>query len=83
MSVDNEKVDEMVLALLHLTMFSDHGATRAWKRFPWEVMDRLYAKGFISDPKSTAKSVWVSEEGVRRSEELFKRHFGMEPDRRS
>lgn len=49
MSVDNDKVDEMVLALLHLTMFSDSGATRAWKGFPWEVMDRLHGKGFISD----------------------------------
>ena len=83
MSVDNEKVDEMVLALLRLTMSSDHGATRAWKGFPWEVMDRLYSKGFISDPSSTAKSVWVTEQGVRRSEELFKRHFGMGPDGRS
>ena len=53
----NEKVDEMVLALLSLTVFSDHGGTRAWKGFPWEVMNRLHAKGYISDPKSTARSV--------------------------
>jgi hypothetical protein len=38
-------------------------------------MDRLHAKGFISDPKRAARSVALSEEGRRRSEELFRRYF--------
>jgi hypothetical protein len=38
-------------------------------------MDRLHAKGYISDPKSKAKSVVLSPEGVKRSQELFERHF--------
>jgi Domain of unknown function (DUF6429) len=38
-------------------------------------MDRLHAKGYISDPKSKAKSVLLSEEGERRSRELFELHF--------
>ena len=40
-------------------------------------MERLHAKGFISDPKSKAKSVVLSEEGERRSRELFDKHFGL------
>lgn len=28
-------------------------------------MDRLHRKGYISDPKGTAKSVTYSEEGLR------------------
>ncbi|MEK6776348.1 MAG: DUF6429 family protein [bacterium] len=30
--------------------------------------------GYISNPKSKAKSVILSEEGVRRSKEFFKKH---------
>lgn len=40
-------------------------------------MDRLHARGFISNPKSKAKSVVLTEDGARRGEELFKRHFGI------
>jgi Mn-dependent DtxR family transcriptional regulator len=39
-------------------------------------MERLHAKGYISDPTSKAKSVVFSEEGERRARELFERHFG-------
>ena len=40
-------------------------------------MERLHAKGFISDPKSKAKSVVLSEEGLKRSKELFAKHFSL------
>lgn len=40
-------------------------------------MERLHEKGFISDPKSKAKSVVLSEEGERQSRELFTKHFGL------
>jgi len=42
------------------------------------VLDRLHERGYISDPKSNAKSVLLSEEGERRARELFERHFGIE-----
>lgn len=66
MEYDEDKVDEMVLALLFLTTFeeSPYGA-RAWKGYDWKVLDRLDAKGYISDPKSKAKSVVVTEGGHR------------------
>ena len=69
MDYDTDKVDEMVLALLCLTMFPEAGGTRAWKGHAWEALDRLHAKGSISDPKSKAKSVWMSDEGVQRARE--------------
>jgi Mn-dependent DtxR family transcriptional regulator len=40
-------------------------------------MDRLHDKGYIGNPKSKAKSVTLTEEGERLSEELFKKHFGL------
>jgi hypothetical protein len=60
MDYDQDKVDEMVLALLWLTPAGDG---RAWKGHDWDALDRLHAKGYISDPKSKAKSVVLSEEG--------------------
>ena len=38
-------------------------------------MDRLHAKGYISDPRSKAKSVVMTDEGAVRSRELFKKYF--------
>jgi hypothetical protein len=75
MEYDKNKVDEVVLALLYLNFFGDQGAIRAWKGFDWDAMDRLHEKGFVSDPKSKAKSVIVTEEGQKAAEELFKRYF--------
>jgi hypothetical protein len=76
MEYDEEKVDEMVLALLYLGTFRDGQVIRAWKSFDWSSMDRLYEKGFIHDPKSKARSVILTEEGERVTRELFERHFG-------
>ena len=42
----------------------------------WDALDRLHAKGYISDPKSKARSVVLSEEGIERARELFEQHFG-------
>jgi hypothetical protein len=75
MDYDKDKVDEMTLALLYLVTTADKIGARAWKGFEWATMDRLHEKGFISDPKSKSKSVVLTPEGVRRSEELFREHF--------
>lgn len=66
-------MDEIVLALLWLTRTEDG---RAWKGHDWDAMDRLHAKGYISNPRSKAKSVMLTEDGSVRARELFERHFG-------
>ena len=76
MEYNTNKIDEVTLALLHLTMFQDGPGVRAWKGFDWHTLHRLHEKGYISDPKSKAKSVIISEEGAKRSEELFRKYFG-------
>jgi hypothetical protein len=76
MEYDATKPDEVILALLHFNGHTGHGLTRAWKGFDWDALDRLHARGLISDPKSKAKSVVLTEEGARLAEELFQRHFG-------
>ena len=74
MEIDEDKVDETVLALLYLTL---HDGARAWKSFDWESMNRLHEKGFISDPVNKAKSVVLTEDGLQASERLFKQLFSM------
>jgi len=75
MEYNKDKVDEAVLALLYLNIIGDEYGAHVWKSFDWGAMDRLYEKGYISDPKSKAKAVFISEEGIKRAEELFRYFF--------
>ena len=78
MDLDAEKLEQTVLALLYLNSFDGKaGGKRAWKGFPWSVMDQLHEKGYISDPARKSKSVWLSEEGARLSEELCEKLFAV------
>lgn len=73
---DPNKVDEVVLALLWLTAFDeDQFGARAWKSHDWYALERPHAAGYISDPRSKAKSVVLSPAGVRRARGLFEQHF--------
>jgi len=77
MDYDTEKVDEAVLALLYLTLHnvSEYGG-RAWKGHAWDVLNRLYEKDLISNPRSKAKSVVLSPEAIEQSKRAFERLFG-------
>ena len=72
MDIDADKIDEAVLALLHLTL---HNGVRAWKGHDWDALDRLYQKGMIDNPVGKAKSVVLTDEGLAESERLFRKLF--------
>jgi Domain of unknown function (DUF6429) len=76
MAYDKDKVDDTVLALLHLTACDYGSGPRAWKGHDWDTLDRLHQKGFIGNPTSMAKSVSMTEEGKARAEQLFHQIFG-------
>lgn len=78
MEYDEEKVDEITMALLWLVVHDEtpFGA-RAWKTFDWETLNRLHEKGLIGDPVSKAKSVVLSAESVDVARSLFEKHFGL------
>jgi hypothetical protein len=61
---------------MYLNLFKDGPGVRAWKGFDWDALGRLYERCYISEPMSKAKSVIVTEEGMKRSEELFVKYFG-------
>jgi len=76
MEINKEKVDDLTLALLYLTTFENkHRQVRAWKSHDWGVLDRLHESGYIDDPVSKAKSVVMTDEGAKRSKQLFEEHF--------
>ncbi|KGK01637.1 DUF6429 family protein [Thalassotalea sp. ND16A] len=72
MEIDEDKIDEAALALFYLTI---HEKYRAWKQMDWGVTNRLFEKGFICDPKGKSKSVCLTDEGLKKSEELFNKLF--------
>ena len=73
MTYDTDKIDEAVLALAYLTL---HDGARAWKSFDWDALSRLHAKGYISNPVSKAKSIVLSEAGLKEAERLCQKLFG-------
>ena len=75
MDVDENRIDDAVLALMLLGLHE----RRAWKSFDWDALDRLHAKGLISDPVGKAKSVIFTDEGLERARSLFKEMFASSP----
>jgi hypothetical protein len=79
MKIDTDAIDEAILALLQLTL---HDNNRAWKGFDWDALHRLYERGLIHDPVTKAKSIVLTDEGMRESERLFKQLFTVPAERR-
>jgi hypothetical protein len=75
---DQRRLEDAVLALMHLTAHQDGFGWRAWKSFPWEATDGLHERGLIGDARSKAKSVPLTEEGTQLAEQLFMKMFGVE-----
>ncbi|MDP1783871.1 MAG: DUF6429 family protein [Sulfuricurvum sp.] len=75
MEYDDDKIDETVLAVLLLTLHQDY---YVWKNIDWDVMDRLHEKGYIDNPKSKAKSVSLSDDGLEKARNIFDKLFGKE-----
>ncbi len=76
MAIDWQKVDEVTMALLTLTSFTDRGYSASWKTHSWDVMNRLHERGWIQNPVNKNKSVNLTEEGRRQATALFAKHFG-------
>ena len=72
MNINKEKIDNTTLALLFLTL---HDTDRAWKQHDWDILNRLHEKGLIHNPVGKAKSIILTDEGLKKSEALFKEMF--------
>ena len=80
MEIDQEKSDEIVLAMLFRNSWKEKigrvKVFQAWKSLNWEALSRLSEKGLISNPKGKAKSLVMTDEGYALAQELFEKHFG-------
>ncbi len=74
MKYDDNLIEDAVLALL--ATFSS-GDGNAWKGFDFETMNRLYEHGFISNPVSKNKSIWLAAEGLERGRQIADELFGV------
>ena len=77
MDLDSDKLAECAMAMLALTTFKDGPNYRAWKGLDWDLLDDLYERGWICDPKGKAKSVVLTDEGHQMATEALERHFGL------
>ncbi|MBL0089751.1 MAG: hypothetical protein IPP44_24960 [Ideonella sp.] len=73
MQYDDAKIEDMVLALLGAFEF-DNG--RAWKRFDFDVMQTLFDKGMITDPRGKQESVYLTQAGLVKARSLAQSMFG-------
>jgi hypothetical protein len=53
---------------MHLDL---HEGARAWKGYPWDVLDLLFEQGLITDPRGKARSVVLTDKGLRRAADSF------------
>jgi hypothetical protein len=81
-STEHEQaVDELALLLLYLTSWEEElirgGPTvrRAWKNIRFEVLDSLAEQGYL-ETKNRAKSIYITEQGLRKAQQLQKKYLG-------
>jgi len=81
-SIEHEQaVEELALLLLYLTSWEEElirGAPtvrRAWKNMSFEVLDCLAEQGYL-ETKKRAKSIYITEQGLRKAQELQKKYLG-------
>lgn len=72
MKYDDQKISEVVLALLGVFEFENG---MVWKRIDFSVMNDLFDKGYITNPRSRSESVYLTDEGLQLAKELAKKHF--------
>ena len=74
----DEVLRDLTLMLLYLTSWTERSfdARRSWKGYDFDVLNLLEEQQLISGSR-TAKSVYLSEEGVRQAQALLAK-YGIE-----
>ena len=77
----DKAIKELTLLLIYLTSWQEEAGSvkiqRSWKGYPFEILDELREEGYLTERK-TAKSVYLTEEGLDRAKELMKKYIGKE-----
>ena len=77
MDFDQDKVDQMTLALLYLvsTEFEDGLCARAWKGWDAATITRMKEKGWLIDPSTKSMTYTITPEAFEKSRRLFVKYF--------
>ena len=74
--INEEKLAEVALAILWLSVHGEADYLRVWKGMDWDLMNLLHQKGWISDPVGKQKSVRLTDKGAKLAESHFEKYFG-------
>jgi hypothetical protein len=77
---DADKVAEVAIGLMYLGLHGPEDALRAPKGLTRDVLDLLYAKGWISDPSDkSVDTVALTEEGEAQAALMYARYLEKQP----
>jgi len=74
-----KEIKDLTLLLLYLTHWEEKSPAefgkirRSWKGYPFEALDALEEDGLLSQTRR-AKSVYLTEVGVKKAEELKRKY---------
>ena len=75
----DDTIKELTLLLIYLTSWKEDTnlikVQRSWKGYPFETLDELNEEEYI-DGSKRAKSVYLTEKGVVKAQELMKKYIG-------
>jgi DNA-binding PadR family transcriptional regulator len=82
--VESEILGKLVLVLLYMFSWKEKVTTnffvtRSWKGYSFDVLDSLAEKGYVSSSHG-AKSVTITEEGLKRASDLKEKIFAVLTD---
>jgi len=78
-----KQIEELTLLMLYLTHWVEkdkifpEGIPRAWKGYPFEILNKLADEGYIVKVKhpSRSKSVILTDKGIDKGKELEKKYL--------
>ena len=77
----DKAIKELTLLLIYLTSWQEEAGSvkvqRSWKGYPFEILDELREEGCLTGRK-TAKSIYLTEEGISKGKELMGKYIGKE-----
>jgi hypothetical protein len=73
LELDHRKIEDAALAILYFG--HDQQTGRSWKNIDWGIMDGLFERGLISDPKNKNKTVGFTDEGLKLAEKSLRELF--------
>ena len=82
--INEEQLKRLTLLMIYLQSwdenvkkeYHDGAILRAWQGYDFGILDSLSEEGFISDSKR-AKSVYLTEEGIRKAKEIQEKISGI------